>query len=189
VNSIDYRQEVEQATPIARPPRWPDLVAALMVVGVLFAMLSLRLSHSEILSATAPPPPVEIRMVEAASRTGLQQATIWSDPSRPIYLLPDPLLTDADLESAAAVEFDGWVGIELSPRGAGTRRLRQAFLTDQGKHLAILIDGEVRVAPCVYAQVGEKCVVISCLSPIEADRIVNEILQRTNESGVNRPIR
>lgn len=150
---------------------------ALVVFGALATMVVLRTRFADRPPANVRPVAFEVRLAEITPASGLTEATLSAAPAQTVYLHPDPLLTNADLESAAAVDLDGQTGIEFSTTAVGGARLRQATAANIGKHLAILIDGEVRIAPRITVAIGGKGVITGDFSPVDAERIAAGMMQ------------
>ena len=65
---------------------------------------------------------------------------------------------------------DFWIGVTFKPEGA--RKMRAATMRHIGKPMAILIDGEVVMAPNVRESIGEYAVVNGHFTKAEVEKIV-----------------
>jgi hypothetical protein len=118
----------------------------------------------------------EVRLAETQPGAGLREAQI-SGTDRFVYLHDEVVVTNADIERCTAVTGNGAsrynIGIEFN--AAGARKMREATANHVGRPAAILIDGEVVMAPTVRVPIGASAVIDGDYSKAEAERIINGI--------------
>jgi hypothetical protein len=118
----------------------------------------------------------EVRLAEDQAGAGLREAKV-AGSDRIIYLHEEVVVTNSDIASSAVVpgsspsRFN--IGIRLNE--AGAEKMRQATANHLGKPLALLIDGEVVMAPTLRSSVGDSALISGDYSRAEAERIVNGI--------------
>ena len=118
----------------------------------------------------------EVRLAEDQPAAGLRAVKV-TGADRTIYLHEEIVITNADIESSAIVPGKGpsqfGVGVRLTAEGA--RKMREATANHAGRPLAILIDGEVVMAPTLRSAVSDSALISGDFSQAEAERIVNGI--------------
>src|SRR5213075_2253155 len=94
-----------------------------------------------------------------------------------IYLHEEVVVTNADVERSAVVQGNrpSQFGIAVHFTEAGARKMRDATANHVGRPVAILIDGDVVMAPTLRDPVGAEAVISGDYSQAEAERIVNGI--------------
>jgi len=121
----------------------------------------------------------EVCLAEDTPTLGLRPVRI-PVTGRTIYLHPEPVLTNADIAQARAVEGDGQSGsrIALTFSAAGAEKILRATQGHIGRPLAILIDGEVVMAPVVKSAMSTSAVLTGDFTRSEVERIVSGIVGR-----------
>jgi hypothetical protein len=121
----------------------------------------------------------EVRLAEEQPAPGLVRAPI-TGTDRVIYLHTDIVVTNGDISQSRVVPGNGpdrfWVGVEFFP--AGAQKMRRATANHVGRPLAILIDGDVVLAPVLRSPIGESAVISGDYTRAEAERIANGISLR-----------
>lgn len=118
----------------------------------------------------------EVRLAEDHAGAGLREAKV-AGSDRVIYLHEEIVVTNSDVARSAVApgsspsRFN--IGIRFNETGA--EKMRQATANHLGKPLAVLIDGEVAMAPVLRSPVGESALISGDYSRAEAERIVNGI--------------
>jgi len=121
----------------------------------------------------------EVRLAEDQAAAGLRQVRV-TGANRTIYLHEEIVVTNADVERCAVVpgstpsSFN--IGVQLN--AAGAEKMRRATAGHVGRPMAILIDGEVVMAPTLRDPIGESALISGNYSQAEAERIVNGIGMR-----------
>jgi hypothetical protein len=118
----------------------------------------------------------EVRLAEESPATGLREARV-SGTDRVIYLHQEAIVTNSDVVQSRVVQGDNAsrfsVAVEFS--AAGAERMRQATASHIGKLAAVVIDGEVVMAPVVRAPVSTLGLISGDYTRAEAERIVSGI--------------
>ena len=141
------------------------------------AVTSSRIWSSATLHAAAVR--FEARLAEKTPTLDLQPVRI-AGSNETIYLYRDPIVTNDDVLGARVVpttdpsRFD--VGIGFTPEGA--ERMRAATAGHIGRPLALMIDGEIVMAPTVRAVVSTDALLTGNYTRSEADRIANGVMLR-----------
>jgi SecD/SecF fusion protein len=95
-----------------------------------------------------------------------------------VYLHPEVVATNDDIERSSVVPGDSplhfWIDVRLN--GAGADKMRQATSGHLGRPVAILIDGEVVIAPTVKSAIGGAAMISGDFSRSEAERIVQGMM-------------
>ena len=116
----------------------------------------------------------EVKLAEDQPAAGLQPARIASD-NRTIYLHPDVVVTNSDIANSRVVPGAKpdtfWIDVQLTADGA--RKLHDATANHIGKPVAILLDGDVVMAPTVRSALGDAAVINGDFTRAQAERIVS----------------
>lgn len=149
------------------------LVTAGLVVGAFIAIGSQVWSQRDPMLHAAIR--FEVRLAEDQPTPGLEEAQVVGS-DRVVYLYNNAIVTNDDIASARVVEEDtSRFGIAVEFNAAGASRMRQATTTHVGKPVAILIDGEVVVAPVVRTVISSSALISGDYTRAEAGRIVEGI--------------
>lgn len=115
----------------------------------------------------------EVRLAEDTPVQGLVVAQV-PNSGRLIYLHPEVVVSNDDI-AQSSVSQDGSdrfsVIIQLLPAGAD--RMRQATAMHVGRPMAILIDGNVVMAPVVRSPISDSAVITGNFTRAEAERIAD----------------
>jgi hypothetical protein len=117
----------------------------------------------------------EVRLAEDKPAAGLREAKV-SGSGRSVYLHDEVVVTNSDIAAARLVQGGPTqysVGIEFNASGA--EKMRTATAGHLGKPVAILIDGQVVMAPVVRASLGASATITGNFTRAQAERIVNGI--------------
>jgi len=114
----------------------------------------------------------EVRLAEEQPAAGLRAVAA---SNRTIYLHPEIVVTNGDIERSGIIPGDTpthfWIDVRLN--AAGAAKMRQATMNHLGRPVAILIDGEVVLAPTVKSPIGGAAVISGDFTRTDAERIVN----------------
>lgn len=118
----------------------------------------------------------EVRLAEDRPAPGLRGAKV-SGSDRSVYLHKEVIVDNSDIAAAQIVPDDGTsrYGVGLEFNASGAEKMRQATMNHIGKPVAILIDGQVVVAPTLRSVIGASAVVNGTYTRTQAERIVNGI--------------
>jgi hypothetical protein len=117
----------------------------------------------------------EVRLAEDKPASGLREVKV-SGSGRSIYLHDEVVVSNSDIAAARLVQGSPAqysVGIEFNE--AGTEKIRAATGGHIGKPVAILLDGQVVMAPVVRASLGASAVITGKFTRAQAERIVKGI--------------
>jgi hypothetical protein len=170
----------EASTPAARSPRTFGRRAALAAIPIV-AIAAFTGSKAWWPSPTLHAAAVrfEIRLAETAPADGLRAVRV-GDSDRVIYVEREPVVTNDDIAGATVLpgnapgEFH--VGITLT--AAGGAKMRAATAGHIDRPMALLIDGEVVMAPTVRSVVGTEGLLTGNYTREEADRIATGMMLR-----------
>ena len=175
------RQAVLEATSGARAPAgvgWRSRIAVFATVallGIAGSFLGAR-AWSLFVRDLQAAVRFEVRLAEEKPAPGLREAKV-SDSDRLVYLHDEVIVTNSDIAAARVVQGGGpsqySVGVEFNASGA--EKMRAATGNHIGKPVAILLDGQVVMAPVVRTPIGASAVVTGNLTRAEAERIANGI--------------
>ena len=118
----------------------------------------------------------EVRLAEDRPAPGLREAKI-SGSDRTVYLHEEVIVTNSDIAAARVVRGDGpsQYGGNVEFNAAGAEKMKSATRNHIGKPVAILIDGQVIVAPLVRSIIGGSAVVNGNYTKAQAERIVKGV--------------
>jgi preprotein translocase subunit SecD len=121
----------------------------------------------------------EVRLAEENPADGLREAVV-SGAGKRIYLHQETVVTNSDIAQAqvtpgaAASTFD----VTVTFNADGAAKMLRASQSHIGRPLAILVDGEVVIAPVVRSRITASAVISGNYTRAEAERIVAGILGR-----------
>jgi hypothetical protein len=118
----------------------------------------------------------EVRLAEDHPTPGLAEARI-AGSDRVVYLHQEIVVTNEDIAQSSVVQGDkpSRFGVRVQFNVAGTEKMRQATASHVGRPMAILIDGDVVMAPVVREPVSKSAVITGNFTKAEAEKIVNGI--------------
>jgi preprotein translocase subunit SecD len=118
----------------------------------------------------------EVRLGEDSPAPGLREAKV-SGSDRLVYLHDEVIVTNGDIAVARVVPGPGLseysVGIEF--KASGAEKMRAATGSHIGKLLAILLDGQVVMAPVLRSPISASARITGNFTRPQAERIVNGI--------------
>jgi hypothetical protein len=117
----------------------------------------------------------EVRLAEDKPAPGLREVKV-AGSDRPIYLHDEVVVSNSDIAAARLIQSGPTqysVGIEFNASGA--EKVRAATGGHIGKPMAILLDGQVVMAPVVRASLGASAVITGNFTRPQAERIVEGI--------------
>jgi len=145
------------------------LAAALALGAVLWSMF-----NSNLQAAIR----FEVRMAETRPAAGLQKAKV-AGSDRYVYLHRQVIVSNNDIAEVKVIQADTpsqyGIGIKFNPAGAD--KMRRATRAHIGKPLAILLDGQVMMAPVVRDAVGGSAMLTGHYTKAEAQRVADRIVK------------
>lgn len=121
----------------------------------------------------------EARLAEQNPAAGLSEAVV-AGGGRKIYVHQEAVVTNSDIASAQLVEGNspGSFSVAITFTQEGAAKMARATGAHLGRPLAILIDGEMVMAPVVRAPVTSSALITGTFTKAEAERIVAGIVQK-----------
>jgi hypothetical protein len=116
----------------------------------------------------------EVRLAEDKPTPGLVVAQV-GDSDRLIYLHPEIVVNNDDIEQAWVFQDGPGFGVALKFLPSGAERMQQATTAHIGRPLAILIDGKVVVVPTLRGAISDSAIISGAYSQAEAKRIADGI--------------
>jgi hypothetical protein len=146
---------------------------ALIVVGIVTVGFHIWSPGGATLQAAIR---FEVRLAEDHPTAGLAEARI-NGSDRVVYLHQEIVVTNDDIAQSSVVQGDGpsGFGVRVQFNAAGSEKMRQATASHLGRPMAVLIDGNLVMAPVVMAPVSKSAVITGKFTKAEAERIVNGI--------------
>lgn len=175
------RRTILGTVPIDRPTSSARVRLPIMGTLIIVAIGVGALSYLAWVYGTTPLQAAvrfEVRLAEERPIAGLVVAEV-ADSGRLIYLHPEIVVSNDDIaqswvSNAGSDRFE--VGVEFVPSGA--ERMRQATIAHIGRPVALLIDGQVVMAPVVRSPIGDSAVITGNFTRSEAERVAEGILGR-----------
>ena len=150
-------------------------VAALAVVGIAAGSRYWSRLAVDVVAAVR----FEVHLAEENPANGLREAVV-AGARRRIYLHQETVVTNSDIAQAQVVQTDAAstynIGITFTADGAA--KMLRASQNHIGRPMAILIDGEVVMAPVVRAAITTSAAISGRYTRAEAERIVAGIIGR-----------
>lgn len=147
--------------------------SALMVVAaVVLGAVLWSLFNSNLQAAIQ----FEVRLAESKPAPGLQKAKVEGS-HRYVYLHKDVIVSNNDIAEVRAVRDGGpsQYAISVKFNAAGAEKMRRATEAHIGKHLAILLDGRVVMAPVIRSSVGASAMITGNFTKAEAEETAERI--------------
>jgi SecDF, P1 head subdomain len=154
---------VGRRMPIALLAAFASIVVVLMIASSSMWPFGNSTAHAAVR--------FEVRLAEEQPAAGLTAA---GDSNRTVYLHPEVVVTNADIAFSSVIPGNTtaeqfWIDVRLN--AAGAAKMRQATMNHLGRPVAILIDGEVVMAPTVKSPIGAAAVISGDFTRAEAERI------------------
>jgi preprotein translocase subunit SecD len=119
----------------------------------------------------------EVRLAEYRPAPGLREAKI-SGTDRSIYLPDEVVVTNGDISAARSVRVGSQYYVMVKFTASGAEKMRVATREHIGKPLAILLDGQVIMAPVLRSPIDTSAQITGNLTKTDAERIVKGIIGR-----------
>jgi hypothetical protein len=148
-----------------------------LVAAILIAIAALGSRTSPQGSATVyAAVRFEVRLAEEQPGADRRAAKV-AGSDRVIYLHDEVVVTNDDIARSAVAPggTPSTFNIGIRFNEAGAEKMRRATANHLGKPLAVLIDGEVVMAPTLRSPVSDSALISGDFSQAEAERIVNGI--------------
>ena len=170
---------VAGATGVTRPSfAWPStpvavVTVALIAVGLVAVGSQIWPQRGSTLQAQIR---FEVRLAEDQQTPGLTEAQI-AGSERVVYLHEESIVTNEDIAQSSVIQGDGpsRFSVTVQFSAAGAQRMREATASHIGRPMALLIDGDVVLAPVVRSVISDSAMITGDYTQAEAERIVNGI--------------
>ncbi len=118
----------------------------------------------------------EVRLAEDKPAPGLHEAKL-SGSGRLVYLHPEIIVTNSDIVAARAVPDGGpeQYSINVEFNASGAEKMRAATGNHIGKPVAILLDGQVVMAPVLRSPISASARITGKFTRAQAEKIVHGI--------------
>lgn len=117
----------------------------------------------------------EVRLAEERPAPGLHEAKV-SGTGRTIYLHDEAVVTNGDISAARANRVGSVYEVLVEFNASGAEKMRVATGKHIGKPVAILIDGEVIMAPVLRDPIDNSAEITGNFTKAEAERVVKGII-------------
>ncbi len=182
-----YREIILAAASRARSPiqarsrRRVAVLAAVALVAMVASLLGARV-WSLFVGDVEAAVRFEIRLAEDKPGPGLREAK-EAGSGRKVYLHREIIVSNRDIASTQVADSGDSshysVGIEFN--AAGAEKIRAATREHLGRPLAILLDGQVALAPTLRSEIGESARITGNFTKDQAERIANGIRIRSEQ--------
>jgi len=120
----------------------------------------------------------EVRLAEQIPGPGLREVRLRGSIGR-IYLHPETVVSNGDIARAVVAPAAGSrFNISVTFTADGAAKMLTATQGHLGRPVAILLDGDVVMAPVVKSPVSGSAMITGNYTRAEAERIVNGIVGR-----------
>jgi hypothetical protein len=121
----------------------------------------------------------EVRLAEENPDNGLREAVI-SGAGRSIYLHQEAVVTNSDIAKAEVIQGDAasTFSVSVTFNADGAAKMLRASQSHIGRPLAILVDGEVVIAPVIRSPITTSAIISGTYTRAQAERIVSGLLGR-----------
>ena len=145
--------------------------ALILIVASFFGSHTRSLFVSDLQAAVR----FEVKLAEDQPAPGLRQVN-RSGSEAPVYVHQEVVVTNGDIASVRLLSGDaGQYTVEVKFNASGAEKMRRATAPHIGRHVVILIDGQVVAIPLLRSPISESAVVDGNFTKAEAERIVNGV--------------
>ncbi|HVB86714.1 MAG TPA: hypothetical protein VNK23_08650 [Candidatus Dormibacteraeota bacterium] len=120
----------------------------------------------------------EVRLAEDKPGPRLREAKI-SGTDRSIYLHEEVVVTNSDISAARLIHVGDAYAVGIEFNKAGAKKMREATGEHIGKPVAILLDGQVVMAPVLRSPVNSSAEITDGFTKNEAEKVVKGIVGKT----------
>jgi hypothetical protein len=169
---LDAPRTVEQS------PRRRVMIAAVAALTLVGIAAGTRYRSSVAVDVVAAVR-FEVRLAEENPADGLREAAVPGSGRR-IYLHQETVATNSDIAQAQVTRGDGTssFGVTVTFTADGAAKMSRASRNHIGRPLAILIDGEVVIAPVIRSPITTSAVISGNYTRAEAERLVAGMVAR-----------
>jgi hypothetical protein len=118
----------------------------------------------------------EVRLAEDRPGPGLREAKI-AGSERKVYLHDEIIVSNSDIATAQVIRGSAQsdYGVSIEFNASGTEKMLTVTKNQVGKHIAILLDGQVVAVPLLRSAIGPQARITGKFTRSQAERIVNGI--------------
>ena len=155
-----------------------SLVTVLIAIALMMIVVSFLGSRvwSPFVSDVQGAVRFEVRLAEDKPAPGLREAKV-SGSNGSVYLHDEVVVDNGDIAEARVVQGSSpsQYAIDIKFNAAGAEKMRAATGSHVGKLLAILLDGQVVMAPVLRSPIGASALVTGHFTKAQAERIANGV--------------
>jgi hypothetical protein len=150
------------------------LLAGIAVIVLCVAVVGSKMWSGGSATLQAAAVRFEVRLADAAFSPGLREARVQGSGAL-VYLHPEIIVTNDDISDSQVIAGDtpSRFGVAVTFTTAGAEKMRQATARHVGGLIAVLIDGEVVLAPRLRSPISASAVITGDYTKAEAERIAN----------------
>jgi hypothetical protein len=117
----------------------------------------------------------EVRLAEDHPAAGLREAKV-SGTGRSIYLHDEDIVTNGDIAAARVIRVGNAYSVGVEFNAPGAEKMREATGKHIGRPVAILLDGQVIMAPVLRSPIETSAEITGNFTKAEAEKVVNGIV-------------
>ena len=143
---------------------------------LLLSLMGLFATWYPLMGADAGPHiKLALHLAEDKPTEKCKEETVSSTRQK-VYLHPEALLTEKDVAEANVTQTDkGEPAISVIFTREGGKKMATLTEANQGKRLAIVVDGKVINAPVIRSKIVDRAVITGRFTKAEAEKIAKEI--------------
>jgi hypothetical protein len=116
----------------------------------------------------------EVRLAQDVPGPGLREVNVSTD--RSIYLHEEAIVTNSDISAARVIHVGDTYNVGIEFNRAGAQKMREATEKHIGKPIAILLDGQVVMAPVLRQPIDTSAEITNSFTKAEAEKVAHGIL-------------
>ncbi len=117
----------------------------------------------------------EVRLAEDQPAPGLREAKV-AGTGRSIYLHDEVVVTNGDIATASLIRVGSAYNVRVEFKASGAEKMRVATARHIGEPVAILLDGEVIMAPVLRSPIDNSAQITGNFTKADAERVVTGII-------------
>lgn len=146
-----------------------------MVAAAAIAVLFVAQMWSPLIRDVHAAVRFEVRLAEDQPGPGLREARV-AGADRSIYLHNEVVVTNADIATAKLIRVGSVYSVGVEFNASGAEKMRVATDGHLGKPVAILLDGQVILAPVLRSPIANSAQITGNFTKSEAERVVTGII-------------
>jgi hypothetical protein len=174
---VSRRAAVLAATPAIHgyggtPSRSSIVAIAAVVLAAIVVLLAGTRGWPLFVSDVHAAVRFEVRLAEDQPAPGLRQAKV-AGTDKAVYLHDGVVVSNSDIAAARLVQESSQYGVDVRLTASGAKKMRAATEKNIGKLMAILLDGQVVMAPVIRSPIDSSALITGDFTREEAQRIAN----------------